>query len=202
MSFIFVIPISLTLSCQNNNSTSVSDCSYKIFSTLDKEFSSFKFKNQPNITFEYPGCYVFTYPGTPREKNTMRFDFIKNFGDYLTNSAIQVSIQRLESANTVLSVSEAIDIFIEDTRNYKYFDNFSIIERKSILVNTMEGESAIVLVHRKEKTDYPAMDELIKQVVFEKKGYLWKIQFYCNNKDISQNMPGFDRVLNTFKIMD
>jgi hypothetical protein len=190
------------MSCDNNHINTSTDCSYKIFSTLDKGFRSFKIKNQPDITFEYPGCYKFYYPGTPSNKNAMRFDFIKDIDNYLTNSAIEVSVKQLESTNTVLIVSKTIDIFLEDTKNDRSYDNFSIIERKSILVNEMQRENVTVLVHEKATKEYPEMDVTIKQVVFEQKGYIWIFLLNCNSKDFSLNMPYFDHLLDTFKIVE
>jgi hypothetical protein len=200
--FIILFQIILNLSCNNSDTNKTIDCSYKIFTTQDKEFSFLKIKNQPDIIFEYPGCYKLYYPGTPSNKNTMSFDFHKDLDKYLTNSMIQITIQKLDSTNIPINTSNRIDVFLTDTKNdSKFYDNFTIAERKSILINDVEGESATVLVHSKELTGYPAMDETLREVVFEQQGYLWIFLLHCNSKDIALNMPDFDHVLNTFKIL-
>jgi hypothetical protein len=199
---IIMIPFSLNLSCQYVNSTSIPDCSYKICSTLDKEFSRYKIIGQPDFIFEYPGCYKFFSPGNPTDKNVTKLAFAKDIDDYTKSSLIQVSVMTLEKTNQDSNAYIAIKEFLINAKNNERYDNYSLVEMSSIIVNSINAESATILVHSKADKYYPPMSDIFKQVNFEYKSNLWGILLNCNYQDVSQHMPYFEHVLNTFKIIE
>jgi hypothetical protein len=197
-----ILPMLLfSIGCNKPDKSSTEDSIYKTCSTWDKDYSYFKVKEHPDFTFEYPGSFKLIWPGWSTPGFT-EYCFVRDTDNFFLHSTICLFVAEPGDKGTPVDTKSAIDSFLTGPSDKNGYDNYSVIERKSMLVDNIEAESATILINGMKEVNNPPWDAIDRKVIFEYKGLLWRFGIICGANEESNIMPYFDHLLETFRIVE